>query len=137
MAIIQRENIKDLANLDLSPITFTIPQIKKTCDQLDYYKQELEHLKQVKQHNIKLALKYKKIKQKYTQEKHEHNNTKKNLKRYYQAERELNINIHCPFLDKTIKLVKCNESIQFRLCNKNPKQCPNRINTIKEHFLIP
>ena len=136
MSITEKKDNTDLATGDLSPITFTIPTIKDKIDELNYMKDEYEELKTVKEHNIKLALKLKEIKTKYTQEKTEHNNTKKTLRNYYKAERDLNIkNIKCPFLNKEISLTTCEESCSFGYCTYK-YNCAERKESIRIHFKL-
>lgn len=133
MGIVERKK-NELATLDLSPQSFRITILKNASNELDYLRSELNKLDEVKQHNISLALKLKEWKGKYQQEKLEHNNTRKMMQQYYEADRELNIKlIFCPFLQKEINLVQCQKSVSFGYCTAK-HHCVERKEAILNHF---
>lgn len=137
MSIIEKSNKFEIQDKNLNPEIIKVKVIVKAIDELDYLRTELKRLEEVKQQNIKLALKMKEYKDKYQQEKIEHNETRKNMNQYYQAERELNIkDVYCPFLKKEITLLNCQQSVSFGYCNVG-YSCHYRISCILKHFNIP
>lgn len=134
MSIIEKNKF-DLAKRDLSPITINIEKLKDNSNQIDYYKQQLNELESVKEKNIKLAKKYTIIKQKYTQLKKEYNKTTKDMIHYHKKYQLLNINLQCPFLNKEIDIIQCNEACKNSYCD-NRYNCTIRRKAIIDFYQI-
>ena len=135
MSIVVRKKF-DIKIKDLTPKTINLEKIKDSTNQLEYLKTQIEDLKYVNEKNIKLALQLKNMRNKKDEYKDQYDKIKKELIKRHKINKELNIMIPCPHLEKILTLYQCNEACKFKLCPPR-YNCNKRLETIKSKFILP
>lgn len=124
MSIVEKKN-NALATLETSPKIIPLNFLKTQNQAYKSLINVAKELSEIKEKNINLALKLNDVNKKYQQEKTEHRNTKRNLTRYHEENKELVFNLHCPYLNGTIDILQCNDSCNKGYCTPS-YQCATR-----------